>query len=144
MADLSLIKSTDRVIEVMHPGTGEPIGIRVTLVSVEDETLSKVKRNITNRSLELRQRGKHFKADELEDNKQTVLWSAMKGWEWYNPTGKSGDESFDADAMPNVGGEVPEFNQRNVKSMLGLTWFSNQIEEAVDDTKAFFLISKPI
>jgi len=146
MADLTLIKSGDRIIEITNPATAENIGVRVTLMSIDDERMQKVKRRITDERLRLEQRGKVFKAEEIEENRNNILFTAMTLWEWYNPTGKTGDKGYDADAMPSFdGNDKPEFNRRNVVEVLTkLPWFSDQVNEAVGDTKAFFATSKPI
>lgn len=144
MADISAIKSTDRKVEINHPATGAPIGVRVKLVSIDDDRLKKIKRNITDRRLYLEQRGKSFKAEEIEENKNDLTFGAMLDWEWYNPTGKEGDTDYDPDAMPDFHGAVPEFNRKNVIAVITeLTWFGDQVNEAIGETKDFFDNSKP-
>ena len=144
MVDLSKIKASERTVEILHPGTGEKLGVRVPLVSIDDDRMKAVKRSITDRRLHLEQRGKHFKAEEIEENRNNLLFKAMTGWEWYNPTGNEGDEGYDADAMPDFGGEVPEFNRRNVVAVFeAMSWFRDQLDEAIGDEKAFFDNSKP-
>lgn len=145
MADLANIQTNDRTIEILHPGNGERIGVRVTVMHIDDERLAKIKRGITDRRLYLEARGKVFKAEEIEENKNNLLFGAMTGWEWYNPTGKEGDEGFDASAAPSFDGDNnPDFNRKNVNAVLTkLPWFSDQVNEAVGDTKAFFSPSKP-
>lgn len=144
MADLASIQTNDRTIEITHPGSGERIGVRVSLMHIDDERLAKIKRNITDRRLYLEARGKTFKAEEIEENKNNLLFGAMTGWEWYNPTGKPDDEGYDAEAAPSFeGDDQPEFNRKTVTAVLTkLVWFSDQVNEAVGDTKAFFNPSK--
>lgn len=142
--DLSQIKPTERTIEIINPGTGTPIGVRVTIVSKDDEALKELKRAITDRSMHLQQRNKTFKAEEIEENFRKLLFAATKGWEWYNPTGEEGDDGYDPEAAPDFQGEVPVFNQRNFfRIIIALPFFANQINEECDDTKAFFNQSKP-
>jgi hypothetical protein len=144
MADLSKITVIERKLEILHPATGEKIGIRVGLLSLDDPKLEKLKRMITDEKSFLAQRGKFLKADELETNLFRVLFTTMTGWEWYNPTGKEGDEGYDASAMPDWDGAIPDFNQKNVYAMLKrATWFRDQLEEAQGETKAFFANSEP-
>lgn len=137
--DLSSIKPTERTIEITHPGTGLPIGLRVNLLSIEDDRMKRIKRQITDESLKLQAKGKAFKAEELERNTNTLMFTGTTGWEWYNPTGAEGDEGYDADAMPNFNGEQPVYNQKNFLAVTGeLSWVADQIQEAIGETKAFF------
>lgn len=123
--DLADIKPVERVIDILHPSTGEKIGVSVTVLSINDEKMAAAKRRIQNKKLELDRRGKTFKADDLEENEMELLTTAITGWNW------EGDVDFH--------GEKPAFNEKNVKAVLKeLTWFKQQIMEAVGDEKAFF------
>lgn len=142
--DLSTLKTGDRTIEVASPVTGENLGIRISVMSIDDDRMQKVKRRITDERLRLEARGKVFKAEEIEENRHNLLFAAMSGWEWYNPTGKEGDEGYDKDAAPTFEGSVPDFNRKDVINVLTkLSWLTDLINEAVGDTKAFFAVSKP-
>lgn len=139
MSDLADIKPVSRTVEIRHPGTGRPLGVRVTLVSLDDERLAKVRRAIQDKRLHLESRAKTFKSEDIEANRKTILTTAMTGWEWYNPTGKEGDEGYDAEAMPEFGGNVPEFNRKNTNAVIeALPWFGDQINEALGETESFF------
>lgn len=123
--DLANLKPVERMIDIVHPSTGEKIGVSVTVLSINDENMAAVKRRIQNKRLELERRGKTFKADDLEENEMELLTTAITGWNW------EGDVDFH--------GEKPAFNEKNVKAVLKeLTWFKQQIMEAVGDEKAFF------
>jgi transglutaminase-like putative cysteine protease len=144
MADISEIKPIDRKIEIKHPGTKQPIGIRLTVLSMEDDRLKRLKRRIIDEGLHRNARGKHFKAEEIEDNRYALLFGASLDWEWYNPTGEEGDKDYDADAMPDFHGGIPEFNRKNFVAVCDeLSWFADQVDEAVGDDDAFFKESKP-
>lgn len=133
--DISEIKSQDRTIEITHPGTGENLGIRVTLMSIDDERLQKIKRSITDRRLHLEARGKTLRADEIEENKITIYATSITGWEWYALSEGIAPVLFH--------GDIPEFNRRNVVAVLTeLTWFADQINAELNETKAFFGRSK--
>jgi len=135
MADIGKIKSSDREIIILHPGTKEPIGITVMVMHIDDPRLKKVKRRITDERLRLDQRGKNFKAEEIEDNKNNILFNAMTGWEFGKDP--NGDQA-------TFNGDIPEFNRRNVVQVLDeLPWFADQINEAIGETEAFFNNSKP-
>lgn len=129
--DISEIKVSTRTIEIKHPKTGDNLGIRVTLKSLDDDTMTKTKRTITDRRLYLEQRGKSFKAEEIEENKNNLLVAAMTDWEWYKPTD-------DQDA-PTFHGETPAFNNRTIRAVFGeLAWFRDQVSEELGESKAFF------
>ncbi len=137
--DLSTLKPAERTIEILHPVTETPIGLRVHLLSIEDDRMKSIRRNITDNSLKLQARGKSFKAEELERNQNMLMFTGTTGWEWYNPTGEEGDKGYDPDAMPDFHGEQPAYNQKNFLTVAEeLYWFADQVQEAIGDTKAFF------
>lgn len=143
--DLLQIKPSERTVEILNPATGTALGVRVRIVSKDDDRLKELKRAITDRSIHLQQRNKTFKAEEIEENFRKLLFAATLGWEWYNPTGKEGDDGYDPEMTPNLDGDDdPTFNQRNfMRVIIAAPWFANQINEECDDTKAFFNQSKP-
>jgi len=127
--DLKDIKPSGRDIVITHPGTEEPLNITVSVLSISDPAMKKIKRKIQDERLTLERKGKNFKSDEIEENRNILTLSAMTGWKW----GK--DAKFN--------GEVPEFNRKNVLSVFEeLPWFRDQVEEAVSDESAFFTTSK--
>lgn len=132
MTDISAIKTVERVVEITHPATKEPLGIRVSLMSIDDPRMKKLKRQITDRRLQLEARGKHFKADDIDENRNALAFSAMTGWEWY---GK--DVSFK--------GNKPAFDRVSVYAVFDeLTWFRDHIETEISETKDFFAVSETI
>ena len=143
--ELTNLKPTDRTIEITSPVSGAPIGVRVRVMSIEDDRLKRIKRQITDEKLKLDARNKAFKADELERNANMLAFNATLGWEWYNPTGEPGDESYDPDRMPSFKGEQPEYNQKNfIEIVTELPWFGEQIQQEIGETKSFFDNSKTI
>ena len=140
--DIKTIKPMERTLEIKYPN-GTPMGIRVRVMSVEDERLKKLKRQFTDERFKLESKGKSLKTEDVERNGNILLFTASLGWEWYNPTGKESDHGYDPDAMPVFGDAVPEYNQRNFIEMLDeLSWFGEQLREEIDDTKSFFGNSK--
>lgn len=134
MTDLAAIKPSERTIEIEHPATGLPLGVRVTIISLDDDRLKRTKRNITDESLRLQAKGKSFKVEELERNSMALLFGATTGWEWYSPTGDEKDR-------PTFNSEVPEYNQKNFYAVIeSLPWFGEQIREALEDSKGFFAV----
>lgn len=136
MADISTIKPSERTVEIMHPGTGQALGVRVRVMSIEDDRLKKIKREITDERFKLESKNKSLKSDDVERNGNRLLFAATTGWEWYNPTGNEAD-------MPDFHGEQPDYTQRNFMAVINeLPWFADQIREEIDETKAFFDTSK--
>lgn len=134
--DLADIRPSDRTIEILHPKTDEPIGLRVTMVSMDDDRMKRLRREITNRSQKLAQKQKSFSAEEIDENANRILYTATTGWEWYNPT--SGD-SYDPEAQARFNGEVPEFTQRNFLEVIkSLAWVKRQLSDELDEMKDFF------
>jgi hypothetical protein len=129
--DIANIQPSERVIEIHHPADeNELMGIRVTLISITDPRMKKIKRKIQDAKLKLDAKGKSFKSEEIEENANEMLFSAMTGWDWY---GK--DATFK--------GKKPEFNRASVFDVLTtVEWFADQLTEAITDEKSFFTASK--
>jgi hypothetical protein len=124
--DILSIKPIERKIELKHPGTDEPLGVFLTVVSTEDERLKKIERNFTNRGLALRSRGKIFSADEINANKLDYLVASIVDWDWTK-------------SKIEWRGENPECTSKNVRDLLsGIPWVLNQVDEEVGNLKAFF------
>lgn len=125
--DLANIKPASEMIhEMLHPGTDEPLGIKVSLCSLDDEKMKRIKRKITDDQQILKRRGKDFTAAQIEENTNLICFTAMNGWVW------EGEASFH--------GEKPVFNQANVYRVFNeLSWFREQISEAIGETKSFFI-----
>lgn len=126
--DISGIKSSERIFQIKHPASGEDLGISISLMSYDDARMKKIRRRILDRRLHLDARGKHIKAEEIDENSNELCFSAMTGWDW------SGDANFR--------GKKPEFNRVAVFEVFqDLPWFRDQIDEALGDEKSFFAVS---
>ena len=124
--DLSNIKTGERILEIVHPSTGEKVGVRVSAVSILDPKLKRIKKQILDRRLALERKNSGFKSDDIETNLSELLFAALTGWEWY---GK--------DVMFH--GVKPDFNKENVfKVFSELEWFQTQVNEFINETSAFF------
>lgn len=122
--DLAKIKPSERIVDILHPESGEKIGVSVQLISLRDEKLAAVRRRIQNKNIEFQKRGKTMKAVDIEENEMDLLVACITGWNW-------GDNLYN--------GETPQFCEKNVRDVLNdLPWFKQQIVEAIDDEKAFF------
>jgi hypothetical protein len=145
MADIQTIVPVGRTIDIVHPGTGEPIGLRWSLLSLMHESMKPIQRKIIDERMKLEQRGKSLKADDLEQNTNALCFRGSTGWEWYNPTGAPGDKDYDPNEMGSFGGEQLEFNQKNVGRVLTeISWIRGQVSDAIADEQSFFKPSKSI
>jgi len=134
MTDIAKIKLIEQTVEMHYPDTGELLGVRITLVSIDDKRTKALKRAFMNRRQHLEVRGKYMKAEELEENQRTLIFTCMTGWEWY-PLKKGEDTTFE--------GSIPEFNRKNVDAVFDkLPWIEEEIDEALGETKSFFGESK--
>lgn len=140
MVDIANIKPTERIIEIHHPkDETQLIGLRVGLLSIGDPAMKKIKRSITDEKQRLDARGKNFKAEDLENNQNRLIFGAMIFWEWYNPTGNPDDKEYDPNADCTFHGKKPEFTRPNVDSVLNeLEWVADQLTEEISNEKAFF------
>lgn len=134
--DISAIVPSERIIEIKHPKTENKIGVRISLVSMNDPKVKGIKRRIENEKIKLDQRGKSFTAEKIEENKNLLIFESMTGWEWYSPSGKKEDEA-------TFKGRKPEFTKNDVFEVLNtLSWFGDQIVSALNEETDFFTASE--
>ena len=140
--DILKMTPSERVVEIVSPGKKEPIGVRVTLVHIDDDRLKKLRRSIQDNKSRLESKGKYFKSDDIESNTFELTFATMTGWEWYNPTGAENDANFDKDREPTLNGERnPAFNKKNVFQVFEkLPWFLEYIGKEVGDDESFFQV----
>ena len=137
--DLNELKPSERIVEILSPGTKQPIGVRVTLLHIADERLKKLKRRFQDDRYRLESKGKQFKAEQFEENANELSFAAMTGWEFYNPTGQKGDKGFDENEHAKFNGEIPAFNRKNAFEIFEkLPWFREQLGTEMGDDEAFF------
>lgn len=124
--DISTLIPSERIIEIKHPVKDENLGIRVNIISLNDEKMKQIRRKFINKRIELEKKGKSFRADDIESNEIDLLVACITGWDWYGE-----DITFN--------GSKPDFNEANVRNVLNtFGWFKDQVSEAVGDEKAFF------
>lgn len=143
MTELAALVPVERKLEILHPVTDSPLGVRIALISVDDDRLKKLRRAFVDKDQGLAAKKRNYRpsAEELESRFEQIAFTACQGWHWYNPTGSEGDEGYSAEAMPTFDGEVPEFNMRNFQAVTRrLEWFKAQINEALEETKDFLKV----
>jgi hypothetical protein len=144
MPEITSMKPVERTVEIVQPADKSPIGLRLFMMGLDDDRMTTVKRSIMNERLNNERRGKTWKAEDIETNKNRVAFAAITGWEWYDPTpeDKRG-EGYKEDPLV-FHGEKPTFTQKNFYAVLTeLPWISSQIDSELGDTEAFFSPSKP-
>jgi hypothetical protein len=78
--DLSTVKPSERIVEILSPANKQPIGIRVTLLHIDDPRLKKLKRSFQDEKSRLEQRGKYFKAEDIETNTYGYVFLLCPIW----------------------------------------------------------------
>lgn len=122
--DIGKLTAGQKTYEITHPKTGANLGIRVIMVSLEDENMKKLRRVIADRASKMQLRGKTFSAAETERNWLNLLFSAIRGWEWY------GDVDFH--------GSKPAFTMENFERICDeLPWFRDQIDAEISEVSNF-------
>lgn len=124
--DIAKIKPVNRKIEILHPGDESEIGLSVTLLSMSDPKLAKLKRNIQDERFALERKGKSFKSDDVETNMNRLAFASIVDWKWSKNAQLHDDKS-------------PELNQKNAYELFRVApWARDQINAEVGDDAAFF------
>lgn len=130
MANIANIKPDTKTFEIKHPGTGEVMGVRVTLMSTDDERYQGMRRAIQNLVMKADASGRPMKADVLEAQKDQAIFAAMIGWEWHEDA--NGEKT-------DFNGEIPEFNRKKVFEVFhAIPWFRDQINEELGNDASFY------
>lgn len=124
--DLSTIKTEDREVTLLHPKTGEELGLVFQLRSPDSEEVEGVNRAWQNKRLHPKNRNKAITAEELEVLKDNRIKAAVKGWKW-------------TDDDTKLNGEQPEFSPQNLKSMIkDYSWIRDFLADECEDQASFF------
>lgn len=122
--DISNLKPAEGLLKIVHPSTGEELGITVSTIYIEDEELQRIRRSIRNRANKLSARGANFKAEEEEENLHDLCAKAIQSWDW-------GEHTFH--------GVKPECTPKVIKEVFAeLPWFLRQVNEFISEQKNFF------
>ncbi|NUM72733.1 hypothetical protein HUU40_00085 [candidate division KSB1 bacterium] len=122
--DISEIQPGERTVELLHPGTGQKLGISVRIMSADDPRLKREQRALMDRQSERHRKNKILTAEEIESAMVKYLAQTITGWDW----GKR-----------KLNGETPEFSVRKaIEILTEFQWIRSQINDAVGDTAAFF------
>lgn len=122
MTDISSIVAAPRVVDIKHPASGAPIGLKVTLLPASDDKVQAAQRKLLNDRL---QRFEKPSAEKMEQSKLLLLEAAVSDWRW------EGELTFE--------GSKPAFTAANLrKVMTKLTWVRDQIDAELGNEAAFF------
>lgn len=110
------------IVEIKSP-LGVPIGIRVECVSLKDDRVKSVERQIKNKAL--RGGRNSITAEKIERNTDEILAAAIIGWTW--------PSDLELADLKN-----PSFSKGNVLKLLSIGRIAEQIDEALGDDAAFF------
>lgn len=121
--DISQIKPKIITHDVIHPGTGEPIGLSVQMRSVYSKEVKRTERQILDAKIE---RKGVTTAEESEADAIQFIAASVSDWEWKDDL--------------NFHGNKPECNFKNVVAVLTeLPWMKDQLDKVLYQTNKFFL-----
>lgn len=121
--DISTIVETNRTVDILHPATHEPTGIKIEVAPMTSPAVKAVERKWANENY--RTRFKTLTAEKAEAQRLDVLVAATAGWSW------GGNTNFE--------GEKPDFTPENVRRVYrALPWLRRQVDDALGEDSEFF------
>lgn len=121
--DILDIKPQTIGLDLMHPKTNKPVGIKVELQSLESDAVKSVQRAIANKAL--RNGRNSTTAEKIEANSIAILSAAIVSWTW-------------ADGITLGDLKKPACTEENKQKLLSNPVWSSQIDRALGDDSAFF------
>lgn len=119
---LKLVPNTITV-DLKHPGTDAPLGVKVELQSLESDEVKAVERTLKNKALK---GGRNtVTAERIDDNTVAILSAAIVGWEFTGDANLAGDKK-------------PACNAANKRKLLQVPALAKQIDLALGNEAAFF------
>jgi hypothetical protein len=126
--DLSTIRAEDRSAHLLHPKTGDELGLVFELRSPYDDEVQKVQREWQNHRLHPKRRNKSITMEEMESFQDKRIVAAVKGWAW-------------EDAELTINGDQPEYSPQVLKGWLKdekMKWLREFLVEETEDLASFF------
>ncbi|WP_115560015.1 hypothetical protein [Xanthomonas arboricola] len=122
MTELTTIVAAERAIDIKHPATDAPVGLRITLLP---DTHPQV-RAASRKALNDRLMGKgKLTAEKMEQGRTEMLVASVGGWEWL------GDLTFH--------GAKPALTDETLRKVLKeLPWIGDQIDGELGNRAEFF------
>ena len=148
------LKPSTVFLDLKHPGTGLPLGVRCELQSMQSDAVKAVERTLKNKAL--RGGRNNVTAEKIDDNTVLILAAALVGWEFYQPVlqaeqiipqpAVNGKEVPDR-VIPAVLGEVPNIDgdtkppcsQANKVKLMSVAPLAKQVDDILGDDTLFFV-----
>lgn len=122
---LSSIASHNSTLDLLMPGSSEPIGLRMEVLPPDHSEIKDLMRRILDRRRVLASKGRPVNTADDERASKELCLAAVVGWEWTDP---------DADWE----GSQPSFSKAILKEMLERDWLRSQVDAFLGDDKNFF------
>lgn len=120
----SLLQPLETEVEIIHPATSKPVGIRVTLLSRHHPDIKAMARKIGDSRMALARRNKPMDSAAIETELVEILVASVKSW-----------SGVDRDGVPLAC--TPE-NVRDLLSNPGYQWIRKQLDDAMGNDALFF------
>lgn len=128
-------------LDILHPTTDKPIGLRMQVRSPASEVCKDVYRKHADASIEARLKGKTPKVKQAEVEELERTAATIAGWEWYDPTEEvetidpeTGEKRTVVKTTPGAdfNGQKPEHSMKAAIEMVKVPWLYGQVKEAAD------------
>ena len=68
-------------VDILHPVTSEPIGMKVTVCSYHSKRIKDLQRKMGNEALRAQRKNKQYTAEQLEIKQNEIIACAVIGWQ---------------------------------------------------------------
>lgn len=129
--DILDIKTSNIEIELRHPKTDMPMGIHLDLFPFDHAGVKAVRGAWIKKSQAAAKRGKSLTSEEVEEMSVDLTTASIAGWRWEEDVDRGIEQ-------PTMGGDVPEFNKKNLRELMSKDWARSQVDVALGNTADFF------
>lgn len=119
-----LLQSPTTTVDIIHPLTNKPTGIKFTLFSRHSLEVKGLARQIADKRMAAVRQNKPLDTASMDEEALDLLVASIKGWEGIEEDGQS----------------VP-FSQAKARDLIsrqGLEWLRKQLDEALGNDALFF------
>lgn len=103
--DLSTITPIERIVDVRHPATKKPTGLKLTVISDDDARVSAAKRRLFDA---IREKGEKLTPEEEAAFNVSIQLTHVVGWEWSGDANFKGSKpAFSVEALREVADSTP-------------------------------------
>jgi len=124
MLDLATLRTQRAQMEILHPKTGEAVGLRLELLPPDSPEIKAKVRTLRDAVMHKARRNVPVSSADTERNSVELCSVAVVGWEWH------GEGTWN--------GEKPSFNRATLAEMLAVDWLRQQVDDYLGDQKNFF------